>query len=141
MRLDRIIVGEVRQEETLDLLIALNSGVPGMTSIHANSAREALFKLQTLPLLAGENISHRFIVPTVAATIDLIVFLKTSRLGRRQVHEVLAVTGRVEGDQLETTPIFQRHGDHLAWVGGYPPQHLQERYAAVGYNLAEVLAR
>lgn len=53
MRPSRIIVGEVRQEEALDLLIALNSGLPGMCSIHANSAREAVIKLCTLPLLAG----------------------------------------------------------------------------------------
>jgi Flp pilus assembly CpaF family ATPase len=53
MRPNRLLVGEVRQEESLDLLIALNSGIPGMTSLHANSAREALVKLTTLPLLAG----------------------------------------------------------------------------------------
>jgi len=56
MRPSRIIVGEVRQEEALDLLIALNSGLPGMCSIHADSARDAVIKLCTLPLLAGENI-------------------------------------------------------------------------------------
>ena len=64
----RIIVGEVRQEESLDLLIALNSGLPGMCSIHANSAREAVTKLCTLPLLAGENVTAGFVVPTVAAS-------------------------------------------------------------------------
>jgi pilus assembly protein CpaF len=68
MRPDRLILGEVRQEECLDLLIAFNSGIPGMTSVHANSAREALVKLTTLPLLAGENVSHRFILPTAGAT-------------------------------------------------------------------------
>ncbi len=56
MRPSRIIVGEVRGEECLDLLLALNSGLPGMCTIHANSAREALTKMCTLPLLAGENI-------------------------------------------------------------------------------------
>lgn len=56
MRPSRVIVGEVRQQECLDLLIALNSGLPGMCSIHANSAREAVTKMCTLPLLAGENI-------------------------------------------------------------------------------------
>ncbi len=57
MRPSRLIVGEVRQEECLDLLIALNSGLPGMCTLHANSAREALVKMCTLPLLAGENVS------------------------------------------------------------------------------------
>lgn len=56
MRPSRVIVGEVRSEECLDLLLALNSGLPGMCTIHANSAREALTKMCTLPLLAGANI-------------------------------------------------------------------------------------
>ena len=55
MRPSRIIVGEVRGEECLDLLLALNAGLPGMASLHANTAREALVKLCTLPLLAGDN--------------------------------------------------------------------------------------
>ena len=58
MRPSRIIVGEVRQAESLDLLIALNSGLPGMCTIHANSAREAVTKMCTLPLLAGENVGE-----------------------------------------------------------------------------------
>ena len=67
MRPSRIIIGEVREAEALDLLIALNSGLPGMGTIHANSSRDAIMKLQTLPLLAGENISHRFVAPIVAS--------------------------------------------------------------------------
>ena len=73
MRPNRIIVGEVREAEALDLLLALNSGLPGMGTLHANSARDAISKLQTLPLLAGENISHKFIAPVVASAIDLVV--------------------------------------------------------------------
>ncbi|WP_245154848.1 ATPase, T2SS/T4P/T4SS family [Nocardioides sp. 1609] len=64
MRPSRIVVGEVRAEECLDLLLALNAGLPGMCTLHANSAREALVKMCTLPLLAGENISARFVVPS-----------------------------------------------------------------------------
>lgn len=59
MRPSRIIVGEVREAESLDMLIALNSGLPGLASIHANSARDAVTKLCTLPLLAGEKSAHR----------------------------------------------------------------------------------
>ena len=81
MRPDRIIVGEVRQEECLDLLIALNSGLPGMCSIHANSAREAIVKLCTLPLLAGENVGHGFVVPTVAACVDVVVHTAKDGVG------------------------------------------------------------
>ncbi|MCU1404761.1 MAG: pilus assembly protein CpaF, partial [Glaciihabitans sp.] len=65
MRPDRLVVGEVREAESLDLLIALNSGMPGMCSIHANGARDALAKLSILPLLAGRNIDSSFVVPTV----------------------------------------------------------------------------
>jgi pilus assembly protein CpaF len=138
MRPDRLILGEVRQEECLDLLIAFNSGIPGMTSVHANSAREALVKLTILPLLAGENVSHRFILPTVAATIDLIVFLRVDGWGHRRVDEVLAVTGRVEEDQVEAGLMFRRAGDRLLWTGEYPPH--PERFRACGVDLVEVLA-
>jgi hypothetical protein len=60
MRPSRVIVGEVRAEECLDLLLALNAGLPGMASLHANSGREALVKLCTLPLLAGDAYPVRF---------------------------------------------------------------------------------
>ncbi|MEO6998323.1 MAG: ATPase, T2SS/T4P/T4SS family, partial [Terracoccus sp.] len=98
MRPSRIIVGEVRQEESLDLLIAFNSGIPGMCSVHANSAREAVTKMCTLPLLAGENVSSRFVVPTVAAAIDIVVHVALERDGVRRVREIVAVPGRAEGD-------------------------------------------
>ena len=84
MRPNRLLVGEVREAEALDLLIALNAGVPAMCTIHANSAREALTKLCTLPLLAGENVSDRFVVPTVASAVDLVVHLDLDAGGRRR---------------------------------------------------------
>lgn len=101
MRPSRIIVGEVREAEALDLLIALNSGLPGMGTIHANSARDAITKLQTLPLLAGENISHKFIAPTVAAAIDVVIQVKLDQNGFRRITEVAHVTGRYENDRAE----------------------------------------
>ncbi|MCB0889821.1 MAG: CpaF family protein, partial [Nocardioidaceae bacterium] len=79
MRPTRMIVGEVRSAECLDLLLALNSGLPGMATLHANSAREALVKMCTLPLLAGDNVSARFVVPTVASSLDLVVHLGVDR--------------------------------------------------------------
>ncbi len=122
MRPSRIIVGEVRAEECLDLLLALNAGLPGMCTIHANSAREALVKTCTLPLLAGENISARFVVPTVAASVDLVVHLGIDQHGLRRVNEVVGVPGRVENDVIETEPIFVRHGTELRRTGGLPPR-------------------
>lgn len=106
MRPSRIIVGEVREAEALDLLIALNSGLPGMGTIHANSARDAIIKLQTLPLLAGENISQKFIGPTVASAIDLVVQVSLDRNGRRRISEVSTVTGRVENDRIEVETLW-----------------------------------
>ena len=120
MRPTRIIVGEVRAAECLDLLLALNAGLPGMATIHANSAREALVKLCTLPLLAGENISARFVVPTVASSVDLVVHLGVDNAGVRRVNEIVAVPGRVENDIVETEPVFVRHGGDLVHTGGMP---------------------
>src|SRR6185312_15137342 len=102
MRPDRLIVGEVREAEALDLLIALNSGLPGMCSLHANSAVEALRKLGTLPLLAGRNIDAAFVVPTVAGSIDIVVHAELERGGRRRVREIVAVTGTIGADGPET---------------------------------------
>jgi pilus assembly protein CpaF len=110
MRPSRIIVGEVREAEALDLLIALNSGLPGMGTIHANSARDAVMKLQTLPLLAGENISQKFIAPTVSSAIDLIVHVNLAKDGFRRVTEISRVTGRVENDRVEIENIFKWKG-------------------------------
>ncbi len=138
MRPSRIIVGEVRQEESLDLLIALNSGLPGMCTIHANSAREAVTKMCTLPLLAGENVGHSFVVPTVAGCIDLVVQIATERDGRRSVREVVAVPGRVEGDVVETADVFTTRGDQLVRADGWPPH--QERFERAGFDLARLLS-
>jgi pilus assembly protein CpaF len=126
MRPSRIIVGEVRAEECLDLLLALNAGLPGMASLHANSARETLVKMCTLPLLAGENISARFVVPTVAASVDLVVHLGIDHHGVRRVNEIVSVPGRAEGDVIETEQIFERRGDELVRGAGLPPR--RERY-------------
>jgi pilus assembly protein CpaF len=138
MRPSRIIVGEVRSEECLDLLLALNAGLPGMCTLHANSAREALVKMCTLPLLAGENISARFVVPTVAASVDLVVHLGIDNQGVRRVNEVVAVPGRVEHDIIETEPIFLRTGRVLRRQGGFPPR--TERFDRIGVDVHRILA-
>ncbi|MCA1781404.1 MAG: CpaF family protein [Dermatophilaceae bacterium] len=138
MRPSRIIVGEVRQEESLDLLIALNSGLPGMASIHANSAREAITKMCTLPLLAGENVGSRFVVPTVAASIDIVVHAALERDGTRRVREIAAVPGRVEGDVVEMAEIFTTRGGVLTRADGFPPH--TERFERAGFDVAALLA-
>lgn len=97
MRPDRLVVGEVRDAEALDLLLALNTGVPGAATIHANSAREALVKLAALPLLAGRNIDAAFVVPAVAASVDLVVHCERDATGRRRVVEIVEPAGVVDG--------------------------------------------
>src|SRR4051812_20733052 len=138
MRPSRIIVGEVRAEECLDLLLALNAGLPGMASLHANSAREALVKMCTLPLLAGENISARFVVPTVASSVDLVVHLGIDERGVRRVNEIVGVPGRVEQDVIETEPVFVRHGTELRRTGGLPPR--LEQFERRGLDVHRILS-
>ena len=120
MRPDRIVVGEVREAEALDLLIALNSGLPGMCSIHAKSALHALVKLSTLPLLAGRNIDHSFVLPTVAGTIDIVVHLQRGSDGVRRVIDILATTGRVMDGIIDSSSLFQRRGDELVDLRSVP---------------------
>lgn len=111
MRPSRIVIGEIREAESLDLLIALNSGIPGMATIHANSAEEAIRKLQTLPLLAGENITQDFLTPTVARAIDLVVQVGIDGIGKRRILQVSAVSNRCEGTNIESEEIVSWRED------------------------------
>lgn len=138
MRPSRVIVGEVRAEECLDLLLALNAGLPGMCTLHANSAREALVKMCTLPLLAGENISARFVVPTVASSVDLVVHLGIDEHGVRRVNEIVSVPGRVENDIIETEPLFERSDGELRRAAGTPTR--LERFRRIGIDVHQILA-
>jgi len=118
MRPSRIIVGEVREAEALDLLVALNAGLPGMATLHANSVRGAINKLQLLPLLAGENIAQKFITPTIAISIDLVIQCSIDTKGKRRVSEVSAVTGRCEDSIIELESIFKWDGTkHVKGLG------------------------
>ncbi|MBJ2120959.1 CpaF family protein [Arthrobacter sp. MSA 4-2] len=137
MRPDRLIVGEVREAESLDMLIALNSGLPGMCSVHANSARDALTKICTLPLLAGKNITSEFVVPTVASCLDLVVHCARAGDGQRRVTEIMAVGARVENGVIESSPVFR-------WVEGAlrvcaTAMPAEEKFAAAGVDIAALL--
>ena len=91
----------------------------------------------TLPLLAGENVRPRFVVPTVAASVDLVVHVGARRGGARRVREIVALPGRVEGDVVETADIFTTRDGRLVRADGCPPH--QERFARPGYDLAALL--
>ena len=120
MRPDRIVVGEVREAEALDLLIAMNSGLPGASSVHANSARDALVKLSTLPLLAGRNIDAAFVRPAVASSIDLVVHCVLDADGHRRVHEILAPTGAGRDGGIEASTVFETRDGALTPTGWHP---------------------
>ena len=111
MRPSRIVIGEIREAESLDLLIALNSGIPGMATIHANSAREAIRKLQTLPLLAGENITQDFLTPTVYSAIDFVIHVERDVSGKRRISEVCKVNNRAENSFIEIETEFLWDGE------------------------------
>jgi pilus assembly protein CpaF len=120
MRPSRLVVGEVRQEEALDLLVAMNAGMPSMCSLHANGSREAISKLCLLPMLAGSNVSAEFVVPTVASVVDIVVHISLQPDGTRKVQQITSVTGRVEGSSIETGDIFRFQNGHLEPQGIFP---------------------
>lgn len=98
MRPDRIVVGEVRGPEALDMLQAMNTGHEGsLTTIHANSARDAVSRLETLVLLGGVELTQRSIREQIGAAFDLIVQVKRLSDGTRRVVSVTEVTGVAEG--------------------------------------------
>ena len=107
MRPDRLVLGEVRQAEALDLLIALNSGMSGMATIHANSAREAVNKLLLLPLLGGPNIQAEFVKKTVGQVIDFAVHLERNKAGFRQVAEIVEISNDSIKDNIKINSIYR----------------------------------
>lgn len=98
MRPDRIIVGEVRGPEALDMLQAMNTGHEGsLTTVHANSPRDALSRLETLVLLSGVELSQRSIREQIGSAFDLVVQIKRVSDGSRRVVSISEVTGVQEG--------------------------------------------
>jgi pilus assembly protein CpaF len=127
MRPDRIILGECRRGEALDMLQAMNTGHQGsMTSLHANSSREALFRLETLCLMAGVDLPLGAIRKYIATSLDLIVQIKRFRSGARKVTQVTEVTG-MEGETILLQDIFGLEKDgETAKAMGYVPRFLPE---------------
>ena len=137
MRPSRLVVGEVRQEEALDLLVAMNAGMPSMCSLHANGSREAISKLCLLPMLAGSNVSAEFVVPTVASVVDIVVHTALRSDGSRRVQQITSVTGRVEGNSIETGDIFSFQNEHLEPQGIFPGK--LERFQANNIDLSSLI--
>jgi pilus assembly protein CpaF len=137
MRPSRLVVGEVRQEEALDLLVAMNAGMPSMCSLHANGSREAISKLCLLPMLAGNNVSAEFVVPTVASVVDIVVHTALRSDGTRRVQQITSVTGRVEGNSIETGDVFSFQNERLEPQGIFPGK--LERFRANNIDLTSLV--
>ncbi len=106
MRPDRIIVGEIRDEAALDMLQAMNTGHDGsMTTLHSNSPRDTLSRLETMTMMAGMDLPIRAIREQVSSAIDLVVHQERLRDGTRKIVNITEVTG-MEGDIITMTDIF-----------------------------------
>jgi pilus assembly protein CpaF len=122
MRPDRIVVGEVRGGEALDMMQAMNTGHDGsISTIHANSARDALSRLETMMLMAGINLPERALREQIASALDIIVQLSRLSDGSRRLIEFAEVTG-MEGTTITTQTIFkyeQRGVDNGKVIGEF----------------------
>ncbi|MDR1989048.1 MAG: CpaF family protein [Acidobacteriaceae bacterium] len=106
MRPDRIVVGEVRSEEALDMLQAMNTGHDGsLTTVHANSARDALYRLDTMVAMANLNIPEKAIRQQIASAVDLIVQIARLSDGTRKITAITEITG-MEDETITMQDIF-----------------------------------
>lgn len=130
MRPDRIIIGETRAEEVIDMLQAMNTGHDGsMTTIHSNSARDATYRIENMYLMSGMDIPIRALRAQIASAIHVII--QTSRMtdGSRCITEIQEISG-MEGETIMMEEIFSSKGSHT----GHGSMHSQF-YAEDRYNL------
>jgi pilus assembly protein CpaF len=129
MRPDRIVVGECRGGEALDMLQAMNTGHDGsLTTTHANSPREALGRLETLCLMSGVELPSRAIREQIATSVHIIVQQTRFSDGSRRVSAIAEVAGIDEEGQIELTPIFQ-----FVRTGTGPDGKVKGEFRATGY--------
>lgn len=143
MRPDRIIVGEVRGEEALDMLQAMNTGHDGsLTTVHANSPRDALSRLETMVAMAGLDIPDSAIRRQIASAIDVVVQVSRLSDGTRKVTSIAEITG-MEGEVVTMQDIFlfRKRGikESGEVVGSFEPSGIRpkfsERLAVTGIHL------
>ena len=140
MRPDRILVGEVRGGEALDMLQAMNTGHEGsLTTVHANSASDAIERLTTLTLMADSGLSEAAIRRQIASAIEVIVQVARSVDGRRRVTEVAEVVGLVDGEVV-VKPIVRWDG--AAWrPTGHRPERLLAKFERAGVDAPALLLK
>jgi pilus assembly protein CpaF len=130
MRPDRIVVGEVRGGEALDMLQAMNTGHDGsLSTLHANTPRDALSRLETMVMMAGMDLPLRAIRDQVASAVDLVVQIARMKDGSRKVTHITEICG-MEGEVYRMQDIYIRKGD-----GADPPQRGEVSPALGGAEL------
>jgi pilus assembly protein CpaF len=147
MRPDRIVVGECRGGEALDMLQAMNTGHDGsLTTLHANSPRDALSRLETMVLMAGMELPLKVIRQQVASAVDLIVHQSRMKNGPRKITAIAEVSG-MEGDTIVMTDIFRYEQTGVTEdgspIGHFRPTGIRPMFSprleAVGYKLSAEL--
>jgi pilus assembly protein CpaF len=147
MRPDRIVVGEVRGAETLDMLQAMNTGHDGsLTTVHANSPRDAMMRIETMVAMTGLEIPQRAVRQQVASALDVIVQIARLSDGKRRLVSLHEITG-MEGEVVTSQEIFkfERHGlgEDGTVIGGLVPTGIRpsftERLRLAGIPLPAAL--
>jgi pilus assembly protein CpaF len=131
MRPDRIIVGEIRAEEALDMLQAMNTGHEGsMTTAHSNSPRDTLARIETMTLMAGMDLPVRAIREQISSALELVIHLERLRDGTRKVTNITEIQG-MEGDVVTMTDLFvyeQTGFEEGRVIGRLRPTGLRPRF-------------
>jgi pilus assembly protein CpaF len=147
MRPDRIILGEVRGEEALDMLQAMNTGHDGsLTTVHANSGRDALARLETMVSMGRTQIRERAIRAQIASAIDVVIQLARLSDGKRKCMAVSEIAG-MEGEviTMQDLFVFQREGidENGNVMGRFRPTGVRPKFAerlqAYGVDLESTL--
>ena len=134
MRPDRIIVGECRGSEAIDMLFAMNTGHDGsMTTVHANSARDAIRRIEAMIMLAGSEMPLRVVREYVSSAIQMIVNVQRDRDGKRRIVEIIEI-GTMESDVILTQDIFRFNQNEKKFTSsGLVPRFVQ-KFAQRGVN-------
>jgi pilus assembly protein CpaF len=133
MRPDRIVIGEVRGGEAIDMLQAMNTGHDGsLTTIHANTPRDALSRLETMVQMTGMTLSERAMRQQIAAAIDMVLQVARLSDGSRKVTSIAEITG-MEGETITMQEIFQFERTGLSKegqvIGRFRPTGIRPRFA------------
>ena len=140
MRPDRIITGEARGPEVVDVLMAANTGHDGqMLTVHANSTRDVMQRLETMYLLRGTDVPLVAIRRQIADAFQLIIFIKRVFIGKKQRRFVTQIAEMqpsqfMEGDLVVVQNVFEDKGQGLGWTGYYP-ERLAKRLQEGGVHL------